>query len=468
MIPNTGSLKEYSLSDNLLEIRRSKKTGILEIRSDPISKKIYIKDGDIVYAISNQEEDSLAEILLKSGKITVDQYYQSVDLTKRTGKTQAAVFVELSYLKPIDIIWAARHQVDKIIMSLFQWEDGEFEFTEDTISPEEVISMKLNPVDLIYRGIKRINSPVHISNICPPMDVIPNYRTDPMDVLQDIQLDDSDKTILFSINGSRTIHEILSISLEDSFQTMKTICAFFHTGIIEITKSKGAGEDAPEIPREVIKKIEDTYSKYEKMGYYGIFDLTESATQDEIKKAYYREVKEFHPDGYPYLMSSALKDKLNRIFTFINQAYKTLSDPEKKREYDRQLSPKSERTISSAERAKAKFREAVSEYKKNNFAQAADLFNQAVFLDSSVAKYHYYHGLTLNKLGKIKEAGWAIEKALGIDPSNADYLAELGNIFLRLGFTLRAKSTLEKAIKFDPTNDRAAEVLQKIRNLPRT
>lgn len=468
MIPNTGSLKEYSLSDNLLEIRRSKKTGILEIRNDPISKKVYIKDGDIVYAISNQEEDSLAETLLKSGKITVDQYYQSVDLTKRTGKTQAAVFVELGYLKPIDIIWAARHQVDKIIMSLFQWEDGEFEFTEDTIPPEEVISMKLNPVDLIYRGIKRINSPVHISNICPPMDVIPNYRTDPMDVLQDIQLDDSDKAILSSINGSRTIQEILSISLGDSFQTMKTICAFFHTGIIEITESKGAGEDAPEIPREVIKKIEDTYSKYEKMGYYGILDLTESATQDEIKKAYYREVKGFHPDGYPYLMSSALKDKLNRIFTFINQAYKTLSDPEKKREYDRQLSPKSERTISSAERAKAKFQEAVSEYKKNNFAQAADLFNQAVFLDSSVAKYHYYHGLTLNKLGKIKEAGWAIEKALGIDHSNADYLAELGNIFLRLGFTLRAKSTLEKAIKFDPTNDRAAEVLQKIRNLPRT
>ncbi|MEW6213772.1 MAG: J domain-containing protein, partial [Nitrospirota bacterium] len=86
-----------------------------------------------------------------------------------------------------------------------------------------------------------------------------------------------------------------------------------------------------EIPQEVINKIEDTYNRYESMGYYGILGLKETATQDEIKRAFYRAVKEFHPDEYPYLNSADLKDKLHTIFAFITQAYKTLSDPDKRR-----------------------------------------------------------------------------------------------------------------------------------------
>src|SRR4030042_4911881 len=91
----TGLLKFYSLSDILLDLQRSDATGVLEFRNDPICKRIYEKNGVMVFATSNEAEDRLEEILLRAKKITLDHYYQSVEIMKKEGKTQWRGLVEL-------------------------------------------------------------------------------------------------------------------------------------------------------------------------------------------------------------------------------------------------------------------------------------------------------------------------------------------------------------------------------------
>jgi len=62
--------------------------------------------------------------------------------------------------------------------------------------------------------------------------------------------------------------------------------------------------------------------------YYSILGLDKNATQDEIKKAYRKLAKKYHPDANPN------DKKAEEKFKEVNEAYEVLSDPEKRKKYD--------------------------------------------------------------------------------------------------------------------------------------
>src|SRR5882724_8035248 len=56
--------------------------------------------------------------------------------------------------------------------------------------------------------------------------------------------------------------------------------------------------------------------------------VSESATPEDMKKAYRRLAKKYHPDANPNDASAAER------FKEISEAYSVISDPEKRKQYD--------------------------------------------------------------------------------------------------------------------------------------
>ena len=63
--------------------------------------------------------------------------------------------------------------------------------------------------------------------------------------------------------------------------------------------------------------------------YYELLEVPRTAQEREIRQAYRKKARQYHPDVNPGDQSAEDKFKL------INEAHSVLSDPEKRRKYDR-------------------------------------------------------------------------------------------------------------------------------------
>jgi curved DNA-binding protein CbpA len=215
--------------------------------------------------------------------------------------------------------------------------------------------------------------------------------------------------------------------------------------------------------------------------HYEILGVPRTASEREIKMAYHRLARKYHPDKAGKEQSG----EMEREFELISNAYNTLKDREKRAAYDRTLegsSPpergnaptppaqpaasadnSSGKTQSAAAAEKSRLSIARRAYLKGmqlfaagDYARAAEYFEIAVKNHDAEALYHAKLALTLLRAKRsFLRATDAAKSAITLDPYNPDHRFVLAEIYEQAGSETMAYNMYEEILKWDPTNERA-------------
>ena len=71
----------------------------------------------------------------------------------------------------------------------------------------------------------------------------------------------------------------------------------------------------------------------DRLDYCQVLRIPQTAGPAEIKEAYYRESRRYHPDRYAAAGNQELRDRIGRIYRRVNEAYTVLRDDVRRRKY---------------------------------------------------------------------------------------------------------------------------------------
>jgi tetratricopeptide (TPR) repeat protein len=461
-LPVSGRLRDQRLPKILTHLQRQKKTGVLLVWRNDQHKSIFIKDGDIIFATSKYQDDWLGEVLLKAGRISLNQYELASEVTRTAKKRFGTVLLEQGALTAKDLFSAVTSQVKDIILSLFTWLDGEYRFEEGPLPTQEIITLKMSTGNLILDGIRRINDFVRLRNELPPLSTVLQITTDPLVLFQDIDLKEIERKLLVQIDGKKTIHEIFAASELPAFETLKLLAFFLSIGLAEVVvihpaekpsvqHSREPRTEAPSSPspelREAVKpgpgleeqllkefkqeqqeavvdgreqifkpeqtstdgqesqktkqKIRQAYESLKHQDYYQVLGLEKTATRDQIKRAYFHLAKEYHPDRHFQAGLEELTPQLEALFRGITEAYDTLLIERKRQEYDTKLAMKKVKGKdegSAGPSVEVQVQTGQQAFRKGDFKTAAHFFETAVKAAPTQASYHLLLAKTLTQV----------------------------------------------------------------------
>ncbi len=164
-------------------------------------------------------------------------------------------------------------------------------------------------------------------------------------------------------------------------------------------------------------EVETLAAVLDQLDYFGVLKVPQTATPGEIKAAYYRESRAYHPDRYATLESGELKEMIGRIYRRVNEAYTVLRDDRKRARYLADINgPERDRKLRFTEVEEAKVKEEQKKKLEEQFGQTPN------------GRKVYAAALVEIQASRWEAAERALKSALMYEPGNAKFKEQLAAV----------------------------------------
>lgn len=231
----------------------------------------------------------------------------------------------------------------------------------------------------------------------------------------------------------------------------------------------------------------------DELTHYQFFGVDRDAPQGAIKKSYFTLSKRYHPDKHFRKEIGPFEEKLENVFQKITRAYRTLSNPDQREDYDEELAEQQarettpdadeetptpmsnpsrvhmanesassraqEESRTGTDKRKAAFAKLVKKAeayrKRSNFEQAAKLYRKALSLKRDLKVALQATRVLLNADAQLEQAELFARAALRIEEEHLEARMMLGRTFERRDQIDQAVEQYDRVLEIEPGYEKA-------------
>jgi hypothetical protein len=245
-----GNIETFYLSSILQLLAQDKKTGILTIAEKDRIVRVYIKNGNIIYAVGSQKEVRLGYLLRTKGIISAEELQKALALAKQRNEKLGKILVEKSYISVETLKKFIHQQVRDILYDLFLWKQGDFEYVDQEFNLDQEFATELNHMEVILEGTRRVDEWGILKKSIPDKQMVFKINRSVEEQRDTVNLTANEWRIISLINGKRTVQQVIEDSGNDEFSVYRVINSLISSGLIEQGASVAAitSEDKNESP----------------------------------------------------------------------------------------------------------------------------------------------------------------------------------------------------------------------------
>jgi DNA-binding response OmpR family regulator/tetratricopeptide (TPR) repeat protein len=475
--PKIKTISAFTIPYQLHTLYREKATGLLHLHQGDAKKIIYIEQGYPIFARSNVLSECLGRMLVNEGLMTQVDCDQSVEKSKESGRLQGTVLIEMGLLTPEELHAALVRQVTRKLLTTFAWRHGTWQFIPAKGIKKNVTRIKLTPANLIMQGIWEFWDLKQLDDfLFPYMEDYLKQSTNPRYRFQDIELNKRGEQIFNSCVGIKTMDQLLADHPLAKREIQRVIAALLISEMIErqATPEKVDIEDLEattgvEIIDEKLRtKILEDYRRIMDSNYFEALGISRESSAGEVRRAYYKMAKEYHPDRFLGSgLSKEMSTKVREMFQYITQAYTVLSNPETCADYLEELVHGSKKSIDINQviEAESCYQEGRALLKIRRFAAAAKHLKRSLELSPEEPEYMTSYAWALFKSDPDKNAiqQQALEVLLAsreLNPGLDQTHLFLGHVYQAQNKERQAEKSFEMAVQANPN---CTEALRELR-----
>lgn len=231
------------------KIAGEKRSGVLSLadtETNKMKKRIGFKGGYQAYVAGGTIYETLGRLLLRWGKISEQQYQESLALQKKEKKRTGEVLIAMKILDGTQLAEALQMQIEEKILGCFILQDGPYSFIEASPpADKQLLFFQIRPEKLVMEGVRRHFNKERLEKFLKPLAGVKFHRSEQFsEIVQKMILAPKESRVAQSIKENMGFQDILAATQADQQMILQVIFAMLSLQVIEPIIAKAAPSPA--------------------------------------------------------------------------------------------------------------------------------------------------------------------------------------------------------------------------------